>query len=115
MRWGVPRRTLQHRLASTMSHRDAAEIQMRLTPIQENYLITWIKQLNKEFNNPPHTLIIRMAKKIAGIPLGQQWLTKFKARHPKIGTLKKRKIDYQRINRAKKKRMELSDFLRRNI
>ena len=25
-RWGVPRRTLQHRLAGTMSHRDAAEI-----------------------------------------------------------------------------------------
>ena len=42
-RWGVPRRTLQHRLAGTMSHRDAAEIQMRLTPIQEDYLITWIK------------------------------------------------------------------------
>ena len=42
-RWGVPRRTLQHRLAGTMSHRDAAETQIRLTSIQEDYLITWIK------------------------------------------------------------------------
>ena len=71
-RWEVPRRTLQHRLASTMSHRDAAEIQIRFTPIQEDYFITWIKQLDREFNNPPHTLIIKMVKKIANIPLGQR-------------------------------------------
>ena len=47
--------------------------------------------MDGEFNNPPHALIIIMAKKIAGIPLGQRWLTKFKARYPEIGTLKKKK------------------------
>ena len=105
-RWGVPRRTLQHRLTGTISHRDTAEIQMRFTPIQENYFITWIKQLDKVFNNPPHTLVIRMVKKIAGIPLGQRWFTKFKARYPEIGTLREKKVDYQRINGVKKERIE---------
>ena len=79
---------------------------MRLTPVQEDYFVTWIKQLDGEFNNPPHALIIRMVKKIVGMPLGQRWLTKFKARHPKIGTLKEKKIDYQRINEAKKERIK---------
>ena len=101
-RWGVPRRTLQHRLTGTISHCNAVEIQMRLTPIQENYLITWIKQLDGEFNNPPHALIIRMAKKIANIPLGQRWLTKFKARHPKIGTLKEKKTTIKGLMELKK-------------
>ena len=105
-RWRVPRRTLQHRLAGTMSHRDAAETQMRLTPVQEGYLVAWIKQLDAEFSNPPHALVIRMAEKIAGMPVGQRWLTKFKARHPEIGTLRERKVDYQRIDGAKKERME---------
>ena len=67
---------------------------MRFTPIQEDYLVTWIKQLDKEFNNPPHALVIRMAEKIVGIPLGQRWLTKFKARYPEIGILRERKVDY---------------------
>ena len=42
-RWGVPRRTLQHRLVGIMSYRDAVKIQMRFTFIQEDYFITWIK------------------------------------------------------------------------
>ena len=62
--------------------------------------------MDGEFYNPPHTLIIKMVKKIAGIPLGQRWLTKFKARYPKIGTLREKKVDYQRIDGVKKKRIE---------
>ena len=67
---------------------------MQFTPIQEDYFITWIKQLDGEFNNPPHALVIRMVKKIVGMPLGQRWFTKFKVQYPKIRILREKKINY---------------------
>lgn len=79
---------------------------MRLKPSQEEYLEAWIKQLDAEFRNPTHAMVLKMAEKIAGAPLGKRWLTKFTARHPKIGTVNGRKVDSQRINGATKERME---------
>ena len=105
-RWGIPRRILQHSLAGVVSHQEASEVQMRLRPSQEQYLKAWIKQLDAEFRNPTHAMVLKMVEKIAGVPLGKRWLTKFVARHYEIGTVNGRKIDIQKINGTTKERME---------
>jgi hypothetical protein len=74
--WGVPRSTLQGRLAGRQSHAIAHQHQQRLSLEQEEDLVKWILDQDLRDQPPSHARLREMATKVLhengdDAPLGQ--------------------------------------------
>ncbi|KAF2034341.1 hypothetical protein EK21DRAFT_47657, partial [Setomelanomma holmii] len=74
--YGIPRTTLQGRLAGQQSHAIAHQQQQRLTPEQEETLVNWILDEDLRAQPPSHSRVREMAARILNMngddaPLGQ--------------------------------------------
>jgi hypothetical protein len=75
--WGVPRSTLQHRMAGLQPRAIAHQHQQRLSPEQEEFLVDWILEEDSRAQPPSHARVREMAARILCLggnhnPLGQR-------------------------------------------
>jgi hypothetical protein len=103
--WGIPLTTLYNRNHSSSSHTFAAEIQQRLSKLQEEHLTAWV--LAQEALGMPLTYgqIRDFAKRVLDIKgdyeqLGKRWIVGFLRRNPILRTKRARTIDSVRVNGA---------------
>jgi hypothetical protein len=99
--WGVPRSTLQYRLAGQQPHAIAHQHQQRLSPEQEEFLVDWIPDEDARAQPPPHARVREMATRLLQLggdhdPLGQRWLQSFLARQPRVSSIVGRSIEAAR-------------------
>ena len=62
--YGVPRSSLQARLAGHQTHATAHQHQQRLTPGQEDFLAEWIFDKDSRAQPPTHARVREMATRI---------------------------------------------------
>ncbi len=103
--WDVPRVTLQDRLHSSESKKQAHSYEQRLPPHQEQRLVDWILLQGLAGHPPTHAQIRDLATRILATakdtnPLGKKWMQSFLKRHPEIRTTRKVSRDSRRINKA---------------
>ena len=79
---GVWRSTLTRRAeGETVSREDKAIAQQKLTPQQEDELVTYIEGLTVRHLPPTRTIIRNFAHEIAGVEVSDSWVTRFLNRH----------------------------------
>src|ERR1700761_759439 len=103
--WAIPEATLRHRRAGRKPRIDAHTFEQKLSPVQETRLADWIRVQDALGVAPTHAQIRTFASRIllAGgeaTGVGKHWLQGFLRRNPRIATLKTRRIDSARVNRA---------------
>ncbi|KAI2474910.1 Transposase protein, partial [Pyrenophora tritici-repentis] len=103
--WGVPRSTLQHRLAGRLPNAIAHSDQQRLTPEQDEFLVEWVLDEDLRAQPPTHLRIREMAIRIFymngdNAPLGQHWVANFLRRNPRVHSIVGRKIEAARAEAA---------------
>lgn len=103
--WGIPRSTLRSRILGHESHRQAAEDQQRLSPVQEGHLASWIITQEALGLPPTHAQVKEFAQRILAAkgdhrPIGKHWMAAFLKRNPSIKTKRHRTIDAKRVNGA---------------
>jgi hypothetical protein len=103
--WGVPRSTLQGRLAGQQSHAIAHNHQQRLTPEQEEFLVQWILDEDLRALPPSHARVREMATRILHMnkddePLGLRWVSHFLNRNPEVHSIVGRSIEAARAQAA---------------
>ena len=105
-RWhGVARSTLQGRRAGQQPHAIAHSNQQRLTPEQERFLADWILEEDARAQPPSHPRVREMAIRILHMngdyePLGQEWVSHFIARNPRVASTVGRTIESARTTAA---------------
>ena len=90
--WSVPRTTLRHRLEGSTTHRAAATRFQRLSPVQENLLVEWIRKQGTLGLPPTHSSVRYFVTRILAEggdvqPLGRRWMAGFFKRNPAVKTL----------------------------
>src|SRR5689334_22769230 len=85
--WGVPRTTLQNRIHSHLSQKEAYEPYQRLSIVQEEKLAGWVLTQESIGSNPTHAQVRALAGRILevrkdAIPLGKRWMAGFLRRNP---------------------------------
>jgi len=90
--YGIPRTTLQHRLAGRQTKTTAHTFQQKLSPVQESRLAEWICIQDTLGLAPTHAQIRTFASRIllAGgstTGVGKHWLEGFLRRNPRVKTL----------------------------
>jgi hypothetical protein len=103
--WGVPRSTLQGRLAGRQSHAIAHQHQQRLSPEQEEELVKWILDEDLRAHAPSHARLREMAISVLhengdDDPLGHLWITNFLQRNPRVHSIVGRSIEAARSQAA---------------
>ena len=103
--WGVLRTTLQNRIYGHESYQDAAILQQRLAPVQENHLTDWILVQESIGLSPTHTQIKDFAQRLIAVRgdttiLGKRWINAFLKRNPVLKTKKQLQVDSVRVNGA---------------
>ncbi len=103
--YGIPRSTLQNRIYSHVSMKEAKEYYQRLSPVQEQHLTDWVLTQEAIGQNPTHLQIRTFAGRVLAargdaIPLGKRWMQGFLKRNPILRTKKQFKIDSARVNGA---------------
>ena len=103
--WGVPRSTLSDRIHGRISRAEAQEPYQRLSPIQEQKLITWVLTQQAIGLCATHSQIRTFAGRIIAIrddapPLGLRWMAGFLRRNPVLKTQRQYRIDSVRVNSA---------------
>jgi len=103
--YGIPRTTLQHRLAGRQPKTTVHTSQQKLSPIQESRLAEWICVQDTLGLAPTHTQIRTFASRIllaggSATGVGKHWLEGFLRRNPRVKTLQTRRMDATRMNGA---------------
>ena len=99
--YGVPRSSLQSRLAGRQTHAIAHQHQQRLTPDQEQFLVEWIIDEDSRAQPPTHTCVREMATWLLRMngdnnPLGVEWISQFLSRQPRVASIVGRSIENPR-------------------
>lgn len=111
--WDVPYSTLRNRLKGIVPKYKAQTHRQRLSPLQEEHLASWIiSQRDLGFDPTPGQLR-EFAQRIVAVsgddrPIGQNWVTGFLGRNPKVETAKTRPIDSNQLEGGLTE--ELEDF-----
>lgn len=103
--YGIPRSSLQARLRGQLPHASAHQDQQRLTPEQEAFLVDWILDEDSRAQPPSHLRVREMATRILTMngdprPLGQQWVSHFITRNPRVSSVVGRTIESLRTTAA---------------
>ncbi|KAJ3566248.1 hypothetical protein NPX13_g7210 [Xylaria arbuscula] len=103
--YGVPRTTLQDRIMGVRPKTIAYRDRQKLSVVQEDTLARWVTTQSSLGQHPDHQELRRYALemlKAAGEPeqLGKRWVNRFLRRYPLIRVMRKRAIDFRRINGA---------------
>jgi hypothetical protein len=85
----LPESTLRSRINGGRSRRTAHEFQQRLTSAQEEFLVDWILEEDAQGRAPSHARTREMAARVLKMvndtkPLGQNWLSGFLQRNPRV-------------------------------
>jgi hypothetical protein len=101
--YGIPRTTLQARLAGHQPHAIAHQNQQRLTPDQEEFLVEWILDEDLRAQPPSHNRVREMATRILRMngdnaPLGQIWVSHFLKRNERVHSIIGRSIEAARTD-----------------
>ena len=101
--YNISRATLGRRMKGWLSRAIAHEPERRLTPYQEEYLVTWILEQEATGHPPSHSFARDMATQILRAnadttDLGNKWLRKFIQRHPSIASIIGRPIISSRVD-----------------
>lgn len=105
LEWGIPRATLQHRIAGTQPRSTAFSGLQRLSKVQEDHLTQWILTQAALGLPPTHAQVRSFVCRILATkgdlsPLGKRWLQGFLRRNPVIKTQRSKSIDSKRVNGA---------------
>lgn len=100
---GIPHQTLSDRLQGTHAQKDQVQPGQRLSPAQEQRLVTWILHQERLGYAPTHSQVKACAQSMLDIkgekqPLGKNWLDGFKRRHSEIHTKIGRRMEAARFN-----------------
>jgi hypothetical protein len=100
--WAIPRSTLRNRFKGHQPRNEASESQQRLSPVQEERLVSWILIQEQLGLGVTHSQIRDFATRIVQTqgdqqPIGKRWIHGFFKRNPSLKTKKSRKIDAVRI------------------
>lgn len=103
--WGVPRATLQHRIAGTQPRSTAFSHMQRLSKVQEDHLTQWILAQAALGLPPTHAQVRSFVSRILATkgdlsPVGKRWVQAFLSRNPVIKTQRSKSIDSKRVNGA---------------
>jgi len=103
--YGVPRTSLQARLAGHATHAIAHQHQQRLTPEQEDFVVDWIIEEDSRARPPSHARVREMATQILRqnhdfTPLGNAWISQFLSRQPRVASIVGRSIEAPRAQAA---------------
>ena len=103
--YSIPRTTLRGRLAGRQSKSTAHSHQQKLSPESEAQLVDWILTQGALGFPPTHSQIRLFVSRILQAggstePLGKGWISGFLKRNPVIRTLRAKKLDSRRANRA---------------
>jgi hypothetical protein len=98
----VDRRTLTRRLRGGLTHTQAAQPSLLLSPEQERLLIQWILDLERAGHPPSHVQIREFVELICqasgtSTKVGINWVPRFLHRHPELKSKVGRKIESLRI------------------
>ena len=101
--YNISRATLGRRMKGRPSRAIAHEPERRLTPYQEEYLVTWILEQEATGHPPSHSFARDMATQILRAngdttDLGNKWLRNFIQCHPSIASIIGRPIISSRID-----------------
>ena len=102
---GVARSSLQERLAGRQPHAIAHQHQQRLTPEQEDFVAEWILSEDSRAQPPTHARVREMATRILHMnhdhnPLGEEWVSQFLSRQPRVASIVGRSIETLRAQAA---------------
>lgn len=82
--YDVPYGRLTARFNGRKTRKEAHEHERNLTPAAESVLIDWIKEKDRR-GIPLHpSAVAQHASMISGKPIGEHWVSRFRARHPEI-------------------------------
>ncbi len=103
--YGVPRTTLHDRIIGIRPKSIAHQHTQKLSTVQEDTLARWVTTQSLLGQHPDHQELRRYALimlKAAREPeqLGKRWVNRFLRRYPAIRVMRKRAIDFRRINGA---------------
>jgi len=103
--YGIPCSTLQARLNGILGKSQAHSHEQRLSPIQEERLVSWILAQESLGLSPTHTQVRLFAARVLNArgdlkPLGKRWMSGFLRRNPSLRTKKQLRIDSIRVNGA---------------
>lgn len=117
----VPPTTLRRRFNQGLSRRESHSNQQLLAPEQEDQLVQWILDLEKQGHAPTHKQAREMAQYISissGGPksVGLKWIYRFLKRHAAIGTKIGRRMDALRIQNTNPEDLRAwYDLVKQNI
>ena len=100
--WDVPYSTLRHRLKGLPPKSKAQSHRQRLHPLQEECLASWVISQRDLGLAPTHSQLREFAQRIVAAagdnrPIGQNWITGFLRRNPKVETVKAKPINSNRL------------------
>lgn len=89
---GVNHRTMLNRMAGVPSRHHGHSNQQTLSIPQEEFLVQWILQLEKEGHPPRQATVKDMATQIRRIAgetptIGNNWVSRFLQRHPEVQSM----------------------------
>lgn len=82
--YGVSRTTLTARFHGRKTRKEAHEKELKVTKEEEDVLVAFTKVMGRRGNPLNPCLITEYASKLAGVPLGESWVQRFRARHPDL-------------------------------
>jgi hypothetical protein len=103
--YGLPESTLRDRINGATNYATSHHHQQRLTPDQEDYLVTWILEEDARGYPPSHPRAREMANRILRMngeqtSVGKQWLSHFLKRNPRVASVVGRKLEAARAKAA---------------
>ncbi|KAK6598160.1 aldehyde reductase [Botrytis cinerea] len=116
---GLSKDTVTRRVKGGSSRSEARQLQQKLSAVQENVLLKWIKQLTISGYSPGHQLLKELAEELRSkrtynldcpsfdsleLPpqhlLGHEWVPRFIKRHPHLTVVIGRRIESVRMDGA---------------
>lgn len=103
--YDLPESTLRARRGGATNTNAGHAHQQRLTPDQEEFLVEWIIEQDKNGYPPSHARAREMATRILRYkgddkPLGKRWISLFLRRNPRVASIIGRKLDIARAGAA---------------
>lgn len=103
--WGIPSETLRTRILGVQPKSLAFCHQQKVPVVQETRLAEWVATQSALGHAPSHQMLQEYAQSMlqaSGEPiaLGKKWVSRFLRHHPQIKVIRKRAIDFRRINGA---------------
>jgi transposase len=102
--FGANRDTVGNRMKGMLSRQQAHAKAQKLSPEEEQFLLSWIQTEDLAGTSPTYARIRAMANLMyqhqttpsRTLSIGKNWITKFRKRHPELENRRVRRIDIQR-------------------